>query len=560
MVPSFTKATPILSFGAKAPYRWRLHGYLAWPALAYQVVAPEPRPRRQLDLLQKHVLSLVRAGVRLPERIADLLGMDGHEVDLATLMLSKLRQTGLLGDDDQLTHLGRRVLEEESAAQPQLVTGYVFQDPWKQGNFWPRFVPQINNRGAEVVDYEGPRPRLNLGTDGKPFRTLAFVMRPVAADVVLTTPEPIDILRAVRLHHRHRLDFQAERRHRKGAAEGQLPADASELDRLDRTLAEEAGSAPLLNKLAHINEDPKAVYLLTYLFVPETYEKGTDWQVCDPFGLGLSERLRDAIDERRREYEPLNAYLASLFKRGGDDKDKAARQDVADRYRQAEQAVEEKLTLAIRHRDDLFRRLVAMQELAAEAETLGASHPGSRDKAEDLLNRIGKVLEQLFKDLARKHAPGACWEGQGLLPENKGSNAERLSRIAERMGFDLEVRTQDGQEVRRLPDNLARRTLSDIMNTARYLDKAVNQVVVVVLLTADRLPEHPLRAAGASFPRLLLEVAEIAKERNTKGAHAGDEVVSLDVVLGYVRTVYRVTALLTGDGSTATPVPEVPLP
>jgi hypothetical protein len=183
-------------------------------------------------------------------------------------------------------------------------------------------------------------------------------------------------------------------------------------------------------------------------------------------------------------------------------------------WQQAALEVEARLGPAIRRQAELFRRLVGMQAAWAALAELDETTDEFREAVEDLSTKLGKVLEQVLADLARDFPTQECWQGQGLVEENKLSNAERLTQVALSLGFEV------GPEGR-LPDSLGRRSLYKIQNAARFNDQALNLMLVVTLLTASRKPRHPLALAARTFPDLLLRIDDVAEVRNKVGAHAG---------------------------------------
>ena len=76
----FKREAPVLHFGPRLPkdpstnqrMRWSERRFVLWPALMYRVVAPEVRDR-ELNVLQKAVLGMCRAGTTNVQRIGDRL-------------------------------------------------------------------------------------------------------------------------------------------------------------------------------------------------------------------------------------------------------------------------------------------------------------------------------------------------------------------------------------------------------------------------------------------------------------------------------------------------------
>ena len=72
MASPFRRDAPVVHFGPRLPkgMRWSQRRFLLWPALMYRVVAPEVQ-ERQLNVLQKAVLGMCRAGITNAQRIGE---------------------------------------------------------------------------------------------------------------------------------------------------------------------------------------------------------------------------------------------------------------------------------------------------------------------------------------------------------------------------------------------------------------------------------------------------------------------------------------------------------
>src|SRR5690349_7463447 len=137
----FRRETPVLHFGPRLPkdMRWSERRFVLWPALMYRVVAPEVRDR-QLNVLQKTVLGMCRAGVTTVDRIGARLHI---HPDLAELVALELHRRGLLGTNGLPTDKGHELFEVETLEASRMVAGHVFQDPWT-GDLWPRFIENLD--------------------------------------------------------------------------------------------------------------------------------------------------------------------------------------------------------------------------------------------------------------------------------------------------------------------------------------------------------------------------------------------------------------------------------
>ena len=114
--------------------------YFFWPSLAYRVTAPKVT-LNESDLFQVAIMKLLRAGVTETERIGDLLSIHPQ---LVLHIMVDLEQKGFLEDFSSLglTEKALNELDGEVTKDTEIVTGYVFQDPW--GKVWPAFRTSLD--------------------------------------------------------------------------------------------------------------------------------------------------------------------------------------------------------------------------------------------------------------------------------------------------------------------------------------------------------------------------------------------------------------------------------
>ena len=101
MGDSFDRTSPIVHLEPTAkPLDWRQgRRWILWPVLAYRVYVPQPAPER-LNLFQRSVLSLCRAGVTRATDIAERLALDRN---LAAYVVNELMDMGLLDRRGELS-------------------------------------------------------------------------------------------------------------------------------------------------------------------------------------------------------------------------------------------------------------------------------------------------------------------------------------------------------------------------------------------------------------------------------------------------------------------------
>ena len=243
MAFNFTPERPALNFGPRHHARWSARQFLLWPAWAYRVVAPRVR-QRKLNVLQRAIMGLCRAGVPRVDAIAEHLSV---HADLVAFIVSELGDLGYLDQHGLPTVHGARVLEDDSFETQQMVAGYVFQDPWS-GDLWPHFVESLDY--CELEFNENGFPSVLLGTTGKPRRYRTFTVLP-RAQLAPSTPSAAAVVQAV-AQHRKGLRFK----------------DAD--DRDDEALGSFVASGVQISRVSFVEEEPQTVFLLTYLYVPES--------------------------------------------------------------------------------------------------------------------------------------------------------------------------------------------------------------------------------------------------------------------------------------------------
>ncbi len=369
----FNKESPVLHFKprghVKNPRNER--EYILWPAWAYRVVAPEVRDRK-INVLEKAVLGLCRAGVTIAQEIAPKIHI---HPDLAVHIIIGLQQKGFIGYDGLPTQKGIEVLQEETLEDHKLITGYVFQEPWEL-SLWPRFVEKLNYADLEFRD--NGFPDLVFGSAGKPWYQRAYMQFP-ETNAAPREPGPAEILRATRQHRR---DLR----------------NASSFQQWEEDVLDDVGFVPP-ERISIVDEYPGPVFLTTYLYLPKDSED-IDWYVCDPFGLGHSPFLRRLIEKQipqaRGLFESIQRLLGRSLHNNFDGYE-AMQQELKS---QAVLIVERNLTLKIQDYK-IYENLIDMERVRKEAEFIGNSC--SEQKLRLIMIEARRSLETLFMDIKKSY-------------------------------------------------------------------------------------------------------------------------------------------------------------
>lgn len=453
--------------------------YLLWPAIAYRVAAPEPRPRA-LDRFERAVLGLCRAGAHDAATLARRLHLSE---ELTRFIRDALIARALLDSRGLITDRGAALLRQDAdLALDRMITGYVFQDPFTEA-LWPRFVDTLTPCTLEYGD--GKYPELLLGSTGSPFRARPFVVElPVAAP---PDPSPADILRALAAH------TVADRRRRADDDDpGDLPAPPPVAER----------------RVSFIDDAPLPCHLATYLYVPEDER---DWRVCDPFGLGDSPRFKDWIETRAHRSTPLSKHLddilapmrhqdaSQLQQKRADLRDRAERRLRA-RFRDLPPAVaEHALELAVCVEEGEIADRDALRRLADQAALYAR-----------------KTLEALFATLAEHYPLRDVWrpfypDGTAAV-DDPAYLAEFVTAAARAVGLATP-----------LPAALTRLRPHHI-KAASHPDGgwSLRPRIVATILAARLAPHHPLHAAARRQPRLCDELDLLASLSSRELHHRPD--------------------------------------
>ena len=511
MAALFQLDTSVLYFGPRlaSGVRYSQRKFLLWPALMYRVVAPEVRPRL-VNILQKAVLGMCRAGITFPPRIGEKLKI--HE-DLATLILSELLQRGLIKPDGMPTLAGNEVFEDETLDMRPPVTGHVFQDPWS-GDLWPRFVKRLDY--AELDRRENGFPDLILGTKGKPRRERAFMCRPLDSSL----PSAPDVRQILRATQRHKTALRN--------SESFEVADEDEHLDLD--------SGPVLERISLVDDSPTPVFLSTFIYLAENDHTG-DWHVCDPFGLGESPVLRRAV-ERELAFAPmLRETVESLIGASLDAQVEKQREWIAEVRVLATSNLERRFTVNIRDLPE-FENLTQLEMTFVEAELLGDACPEQRLR--DLLGAARRVLESTFRSIAARFPPGDVWRHVYFKDKNDKYRPVQdqvyVSKVYEARAAALGFKTP-------LPAAVAGTRPNHLKAACFESGWRLRGAIVAAMIAATDQPMHPLVKAAKRRPELIEDLDGIAAIAGD-AIHAGDGSLELSSISPVIESVYRSVAIL----------------
>ncbi|QDG52058.1 hypothetical protein FIV42_15300 [Persicimonas caeni] len=501
--------SPVLDFDLTSfPFRWnpKTKQWLLWPFWAYRVVVPLPQPE-PFNLFERFLLKAAHAGARGTTRLSEVLQLDGEMVDF---LMERMRRQGHVDEYGVPSDSAIEQLREFENQEPELKTGRVFVDAIT-GRLWPRFEAdamqlvdsQITPNGSATVRMGGPaRSRL----------TDAFVVWPDHhGSPPPQAPDSYAIGNAVRGHFR-RIDVWERRTgfYHKGS----IGVPVSQID---------GGRL--------VDPEPEAVFAATCVFVPSDVIRSSSWQVCDPFGLGPSPRLRRTMAQMMEQ--GANNLRDKVKKATGDGYgvDTVEFAEILEiQLRRAAREVEDEVGPLDRLPDGVLSGLLQTQEALnkmTEGVTEGGEGLTAADKeARSVLRCAYRAVEDALRFVVGDHAGTSVVGGFG---ENAAGNASVLHGVIRRLGGHID---QDEAT------SLLKVTQGQAFGVVGYDNRELRALLAVSIMTAADMPQHPMRRAFKENPGLVDFLYELHSERGT-AAHASSKEVPIQRIAELVEQVRR---------------------
>lgn len=534
--------TPVINFDpSPAPFRYEkgTPQWLLWPFWAFKVLIPQPR-RRHFHLLERFILNASAAGARTTGRIAILLELN---LELVEFIVADLQARGFLDQELLLTPEGAEILrnDEEQEQEQEMVSGFLFYES-TTNQLWPRFVAgSINHCDAEIA--ENGSASLRIGSPGRPRQIKAFTVWPdksrySLAGIYPQAPDSFEIGDALRRYHQEYINWGR-------FAEAQTDSFSPEFDfrQFD----------PRGARL--IDSEPLPYFLLTHVHMPENLKQASQWQVCDPFGLGLSTRLRKIIQEsidghRHPEEHPLRKYV--IERAIGDTYQKNDTEITQLLMAQFKQAIGrlEKHFGKDRLPTELLQLLAQMeQDFQAAQETLQKDSDALAEADRYIrafLRNVYASLEEVFAEVIANYPD----VGLHLLGDSSNANGNLICKLARQQGFII--------------DDLMESRLSIEASRAHgileYGNRDLLTSFALLILVGSQRPDHPIRILATALPEAGTFLLDL---RDTRGAaiHAGNHDtdparrMALDTLQDYQKKVLQICdALLPSIGRNSIPI------
>lgn len=472
------------------------------PAIAYQIFVSRS-PSGESTIFEQVVMNLARAGIVGP---ADVSKRSGLPIGLAGVIVRKLEQDGLLDADGRCTARGALQYESSSLEGDPTEPCLVFHDPF-HGALWHRVVMRGSARalplGGMTSDGRGLH-RVELpGDAGRQFSVNARLLRAPAGVPAF--------VRHVHVQHAARRGSDAlrsfEQRQRQGSAK---PAHllSGNISRIH--VPEGSFGSPCL--------------LLTYAFVPERQFTQRGWLACDPFGLGVSDRMAACVERSAESDAALVKELDALVQNAYAVTKDAVVVEVAERAVVARKRVSAEIGADFEALGELGQRI-----LDAEIE---AGFALSRDAVarDNVASKVHAALEEALCVLQGEY--GVAVAIQELAYEDADENARLLLEIAKRLGFSIGA--HEGEV-----EALVTQGIGPLRAIACHDGRGLGRQTAAALFAAARDRGHPLNHLAARWPAALEFIAVLAGTRNRQshGGAAQAPVAASDTLSGMYRVV-----------------------
>jgi hypothetical protein len=481
--------------------------FLCWPVLVYRVAAPVLKVRH-LDIFERVILALCRAGVRQAETIAVLIH---QHPSLVEHVLRQLRVAGRLDESGAPTTDGLRTsdtgrLDEE----PELLVTHVFQDPFT-GDLWPRAALELSYQPVQRV--RGDQADLRLHSAGHPRFETALVVRP--EPVPLSPPKAEQIIAAVGSHRAAELRQRADQ-FASGNTVSAARYDAQqELNALNTEL-----SLPTEHDVRQIVDvrDPVEEYLLVWIDLADA-DEGSGWRARDPFGLDPSLMLQHLVAARMRVVEPLAAAVGGLTEVTDEKRNDTYRKSGNQVRRAAETALVRGLGSDIRLHPDMLDLLLGLEEAAVR---------GTRAAVEAVAREAFRAYEHLCRRLVLEYPPPRPGWVRDRTPDQ--IVRDHLREYAAELGFlALPGALLEGYNLRGFAGKLARLPNEETIQNLVENGFARSLIPYALVAAADphspHRSHHPLRGLATRRPGVFNELFGLGhrfglSDVRNRGTHA----------------------------------------
>ena len=505
MNSSFSQVTDVIEY--KSLYR--INGkreLLLWPVWAYRVVAPKI-VNQNINVLQKVVLGMSRVGETRIKKMDDKLSLGS---DLIAHVFNELIMKGLIENDGTLTERAKDYYKNDALEDAEQTVGYVFQDPWS-GSLWHRFKEDPFNNLIEIQENNNSSGLiLKLGTTGSPKMIPAFRVFP-PNECVPTTPNSREILFAVQKFKRLLKNKRYGLKHNNRQSIRDLPDEVYGI-----------------HKISVIEEEPVPLYLVTGIHLNQKNSQSKTWFATDPFGLGESWDMRKQIEEKLPEIPSLQDKIKRFI---GEEISAGI-----DNYEQFMKNIEEKAVISLEKMfsremyncPGLFESLLSLQSRYDEYKI--RKIPLKR-LMKDIIRDAAEPIEAIFSYILDCY-PISIDEVDKIITIDKEHNRSIFNNIGESFGYKTP-----------LPGGLVT-DKNKIIGIIKYNTTTLGPLVLLNLLSARHLPDHPLKMVGQIAPDLFERIGYVKLNRDPQSHFAKNGKEEFDVDNQVKSTFYIIEKLL----------------
>lgn len=451
---------------------------LLWPVHAYRVQYAEAQDKT-LNLFQRAVLGLARAGCRDAHEMATLLGLHPQMV---LLILAQCNSHAWIDSQVVPTPNGLALLDEDEDRSMDLKAGVLFRDAIS-GVFWPRIVSMDGLREIESIALADELPAFKLS------RAEGGLVRPHVFNPRQALPAAFESREIQEAYRAYRLDYFNARQLYGGREVGpQVHAQGIEL----------------------MHEQAEPMYVLTWVTPDAACER--PWRLCDPFALRQQVPwLDDSFDNLLGQ--PRQQRLARRLGRMIG-KPQAEQQTVKEWVQQLEQELD--LELLTEHPWASREKLIGRYFRVLSWRTRVMEQAFGRHELESALTDAQKLCEAVCQWIVRRYPISI-----DIIPNVPYRDPGLNKRLLE--GLDLPALTPD------LIRTLANQDTKKVRNVLSGRKESLKAMLFAALLTTQYVPEHPFR-------RLALEALaldrlfKLANLRNEATHASGKEFHMTEVV------------------------------
>ena len=504
MNSSFRQVTDVIEY--KSSWIDGKRELLLWPVWAYRVVAPKI-VNHNINVLQKVVLGMCRVGETRIKKMDDRLNLGS---DLVAHVFNELTMKGLIEYDGTLTERARDFFKEDALEDAEQIVGYVFQDPWS-GSLWHRFQEDPFNYSIEIQDNNNPDVLiLKLGTTGSPKMIPALRVSP-PEECVPSTPNSREILFAVQKFKR------LLKNKRYGLKQNNIESISDFLD-----------DVPVVNKISVIEEEPVPLYLVSAIHLNQKNSQSKTWFATDPFGLGESWDMRMQIEKILPKIpslqDKINRFIGEEILSG------------IDNYEQFMKNIEEKAVMRLDKMfpkemydcPGLFESLLSLQSRYNEYKV--RKRPSKR-LMKDIIRDAAEPIEAIFSYLLDCY-PISIDDVDKTITIDKEHNRSIFNNIGDSFGYKTP-----------LPNGLVT-DKNKIIGIIKYNTTTLGPLVLLNLLSARHLPNHPLKMVGKFAPDLFDKIGFVKLNRDPQSHFAKDGKEEYEVNKQVKSTFYIIEKLL----------------